>query len=179
LYKKVLAGDGEERYTYLFKKPVSPHLAASCEGKSIDVSELVKQLRLRSSGSNYLLAEGAGGLYVPLNNKGSCVIDIIAGSELPAIIVARTGVGTINHTTLTAEVLRNRGIPIGGIIFSSTDKIEKEIEEDNIKMVEKLTHLPVIGWIPYTECIENRLEDKNFRSSIVKAWKIDKLREGL
>lgn len=178
LYKKVLAEGDKKRYTYLFKKSSSPHFAASFESKSIDVSELVKQLNLRSSGASYLLAEGAGGLYVPLTNDGVFLIDLIKESGLPAIIVARTGVGTINHTMLTVEVLRNRGIQIKGIIFSSTKKIDKEIEVDNIGMIEKLTKLPIIGTIPYIENIESKLGDKVFRSTIVNGWKIDKLKEG-
>ena len=175
-YKTVLAEE-EKRYTYLFKKPSSPHYAASIEGKSIDVSELVRQLKRRSFGSKYLLAEGAGGLYVPLNNDGSCVIDLLQASGLPTIIVARTGVGTINHTVLTVAALRSRGILIAGIIFSSTEKIEKEIEVDNIEMVKKLTNLPIIGTIPYTENFEEKLRDQRFRSSIVSTWKIKNLKE--
>ena len=176
LYKIALAEE-EKRYTYLFKKPSSPHYAALFEGKSIDVSELVRQVKRRASSTKYLLAEGAGGLYVPLNNEGSCVIDLVQASGLSTIIVARTGVGTINHTLLTVEALRNRGILIEGIIFSSTEKIEKEIEEDNIEMVKKLTNLSVIGTINYTKNLEVKLRDQRFRSSIVSTWKIENLKE--
>ncbi|AOV06199.1 dethiobiotin synthase [Sporosarcina ureilytica] len=177
-YKAVLAQEGEKRYTYLFKKPSSPHYAAAIEGKSIDVGELERQLKRRASSPKHLLVEGAGGLYVPLNNEGYCVLDLMQAGELPAIIVARTGVGTINHTILTVEALRNRDISIAGIVFSNTNNDEKAIEEDNIRMIKKITCLPVIGTIPYIENIEDNLLNQQFRSSIVRTWDVENLKVG-
>ncbi|MDS9472840.1 dethiobiotin synthase [Sporosarcina pasteurii] len=177
-YKAVLETETEKRYTYLFEKPSSPHYAAAIEGKSIDVVELERQLKRRASSTKHLLVEGAGGLYVPLNNEGYCVLDLIQAGQLPAVIVARTGVGTINHTILTIEALRSRGITIAGIVFSNTNNDEKAIKEDNIKMIKKLTNLPIIGTIPFTEHMEEKLLDQSFRSSIVSKWNIESLKEG-
>lgn len=175
-YKAVLPTK-EKRYTYLFETPSSPHYAAAIEGTSIDINKLTDYLKRTSSNIDCLLAEGAGGLYVPLDDQGICMIDLIENSDYPAIVVARTGVGTINHTLLTVEALRNRHIPIGGLIFSNTEPVNEEIEADNIAMITKLTNLPTIGTIPYIENLEEKLHHQHFRTSIVQTWKIEHLKE--
>lgn len=176
LYKTVLPTT-ETRYSYLFETPSSPHYAAALEETAIDSETLTTYLTSPPPGIDLLLAEGAGGLYVPLDAQGTCIIDLIEKSYYPAIIVARTGVGTINHTLLTVEALRNRGIPIEGLIFSNTTPVNEDIVADNLAMISKLTNLPTIGTIPYIENIEEKLHDQNVRTSIVHTWKIEHLKE--
>jgi len=96
---------------YKLNTPASPHLAAERDGITIDL----KQIKEPKT-NNHLVIEGAGGIFVPLNNN-DCVIDLIQ-NDYKVIVVSRHYLGSINHTLLTIEALKNRKINIAGIIFS-------------------------------------------------------------
>jgi dethiobiotin synthetase len=98
--------------TFLFKEPVSPHLAASLEGKEI----VLKTIGVPET-QNTLIIEGAGGLLVPLNQT-DFVIDMISAFKAEAIVVVKHYLGSINHTMLTLEALKSRDIKIAGLIFN-------------------------------------------------------------
>jgi dethiobiotin synthetase len=98
--------------SYLFKEPVSPHLAAELEGKQI----VLVDLKLPET-QNTVIIEGAGGLLVPLNSK-DFVVDLISYFEAEAVLVVKHYLGSINHTMLSIEALNRRGIKIAGIIFN-------------------------------------------------------------
>lgn len=99
---------------YRLREPLSPHAAARIEGIEIDCS----QLRLPELADNAsLIVEGAGGLLVPIN-RSFLMIDLIEQFSLPVLIVARSGLGTINHTLLTVMALKRRGIPIAGVVMN-------------------------------------------------------------
>lgn len=91
--------------------PLSPHEAARLEGQYIDLSDFTLPDTPRP-----LVVEGAGGVLVPLNDQAQ-MIDLIAHLGLPALIVARSGLGTLNHTLLTLEALRHRTIGILGVVM--------------------------------------------------------------
>jgi dethiobiotin synthetase len=97
---------------FLFREPVSPHLAASLEGKEI----VLKAIKVPET-QNSLIIEGAGGLLVPLNNT-DFVIDMIPAFDAEAVVVVKHYLGSINHSMLTLEALKSRGIKIAGIIFN-------------------------------------------------------------
>ena len=99
---------------YALNTPASPHLAAELDGISIDLKKIVEPKT-----ENHLVIEGAGGVFVPLNDK-DCVIDLIQ-KEYKVIVVSRHYLGSINHTLLTVEALQNRKIKIAGIIFSGDE----------------------------------------------------------
>ncbi|KMY53036.1 hypothetical protein AC623_02710 [Bacillus sp. FJAT-27231] len=169
----------EKLYTYLFKKASSPHLAAEEEGAAIDEEAIIEEIKERSSRPKLLLTEGAGGLYVPLNRKGRCLIDVMEEVSLPVVIAARTGLGTINHTMLTIEAIKQRKLPIAGLVFSSTSPGEKDMEEDNMKVIYELSRIPIIGHIPFIEDLPNSLKHDRYRSEIVKDWHFNRLMEGI
>ncbi|RJS61534.1 dethiobiotin synthase [Bacillus sp. PK3_68] len=170
---------GERLYTYLFKKASSPHLAAEEEAAIIDEQVIIEEIRRRASKSTLLLVEGAGGLYVPLNRKGRCMVDVMEETGLPVVIAARAGLGTINHTILTIEAIQKRGLPITGVVFSSTVPGEKSIERDNFRVIHELSGLPIIGHIPFIKDIDHSLRESRYRSEIVRDWKFDRLMEGI
>ena len=95
-------------------KPVSPHLAARWAGTPIDVDALVGSL---PGGNNAWLVEGAGGVLVPVNET-HMIADLISRLGLAVVVVARSGLGTINHTLLTLEALRARALPIAGVLLA-------------------------------------------------------------
>lgn len=97
--------------SYALNTPASPHFAAELDGIVIDLNEIVEPIT-----ENHLVIEGAGGIFVPLN-ENDCVIDLIQPDH-KVIVVSRHYLGSINHTLLTIEALQNRKIKIAGIIFS-------------------------------------------------------------
>ncbi|MAY90222.1 MAG: dethiobiotin synthase [Rickettsiales bacterium] len=99
--------------TYVLSNPLSPNIAAKKENVIIDLEKLKKQ---KIEQNKFTIVEGAGGLLVPINEK-YLVIDMIKYFKLPVILVAKTELGTINHTLLSLEVLANRSQQIKGIIF--------------------------------------------------------------
>ncbi len=99
--------------TYALREPLSPHAAAALDGVRIDLDAFV----LPPSDGRPLVVEGAGGLLVPLNEE-ALVIDLIDRLQLPVLLVARSGLGTINHTLLSLAALRSRQLPILGVVLN-------------------------------------------------------------
>lgn len=122
---------------YRFKKPRSPHEAAAAEGVVIDIDKI----RLPNI-SNNLIIEGAGGLHVPIS-WNFWMIDLIKSFHIPVILVTRTQLGTLNHTLLSLEALKNRSIPIAGYIMTGPYDYENE------QSLKKLTDVPFLGYVPY------------------------------
>jgi dethiobiotin synthetase len=100
--------------SYALKTPASPHLAAELDGITIDLNEIVEPIT-----DNHLVVEGAGGVFVPLN-ANDCVIDLIQ-SDYKVVVVSRHYLGSINHTLMTIEALKNRNSTIAGIVFSGEE----------------------------------------------------------
>jgi dethiobiotin synthetase len=133
---KELAGAEIVPEAYVLKLPASPHQAAAEEGIIIDPDSLVPP-------EGPLVIEGAGGLMVPLTRE-VLYIDVFARWKLPLILCARTKLGTINHTLLSIEAIRRRGIPLHGVAFigEANEESEKIIVE--LGQVKRLGRLPVI-----------------------------------
>jgi dethiobiotin synthetase len=124
---------------YLFKTPVSPHLAAEIEYKSIDI----KRLNLPNSIAP-LIVEGAGGLMVPLTNN-TYIKDLIKHFDLSVILVVKHYLGSINHTLLTIESLKFFNISLAGIIFNGEPNLSSE------KIIEQYTNAPILGRVPFAK----------------------------
>jgi dethiobiotin synthetase len=100
--------------SYKLNTPASPHLAAEIDGITIDLKNIKEPIT-----KNHLVVEGAGGVLVPLNTN-DFVIDLVQ-PDYKIIIVSRHYLGSINHTLLTIEAIKNRGLSIAGIIFSGNE----------------------------------------------------------
>jgi dethiobiotin synthetase len=99
--------------TYMLKEPLSPHEAARIDGVSISLTNFkLPERKLRP-----LVVEGAGGVMVPLNDQ-HLMLDLIKHLALPVVLVARSSLGTINHTLLSLHVLRARSIPVLGVVMN-------------------------------------------------------------
>lgn len=129
----------EHLNTYSFKEPASPHYAARLENALIDKGVILQHIDKMKALYQYVICEGAGGLFVPLNENFH-FLKLIEESRLPVILVARSSLGTINHTLLSIESLTNRNIPIKGVIFNQFTNTELEIE--NIRTIHKMTSIP-------------------------------------
>jgi dethiobiotin synthetase len=128
---------------YLLQLPASPHLSAEAEGAEIDTGTL--QL---PDTDGVLVAEGAGGLMVPLNRR-ELYLDLIARWGAPVILCARTQLGTINHTLLSLKALRDAGCEVVGVAFIGNP--EPEVEE-TICQFGKAAHL---GRLPFVEALRS------------------------
>jgi len=136
---RALTGLPDDRFlpeAYVLQEPASPHLSARLEGVEITLDRLALPAI-----DAPLIAEGAGGLMVPLNER-DLAIDLFARWGAPVILVARTGLGTINHSLLSIEALKARAIPIGGLIFSG------DPHEENQRIIPELSGVRSLGRLP-------------------------------
>jgi len=146
---KAVSGFPEEQKNitpYSFKNAVAPHFAARLEGKLIDLAVIKDTFRYLKSHYDFIVAEGAGGLAVPLDDQGFMQYDLIRELGFPCILVARTGLGTINHTLLTFNLAQSVGITIKGIVMNGNG--ETPLETDNIETIRKLSGIPAIFTVP-------------------------------
>jgi dethiobiotin synthetase len=123
---------------YRLREPASPHAAARAEGVRIDLDRIVAHPR---SHDRPIVAEGAGGLLVPLNET-DLMVDLIQRLGHPVVLVARTGLGTLNHTLLSVGELRRREIPLLGVVLSG------DPHPGNAAAIEHYGAVPVLGTIP-------------------------------
>ncbi|MFH0894944.1 MAG: dethiobiotin synthase [Bacteroidota bacterium] len=123
--------------SYLLREPLSPHAAAAKENIDIHIDKIVKPKT-----KNSLIIEGAGGLMVPLNMHGNLMIDLIAVLGFEVILVSKNYLGSINHTLLSLELLKQRGIHVKGIVFSGEPNLESESIIRKISCEKILFHVP-------------------------------------
>jgi len=129
---------------YSLKENLSPDQSAKLENINIELSNcMLPNLK------KPLIVEGAGGVFVPLNQK-ECIIDLIKKFNLPTIVVARGTLGTINHTLLTIDALRSRHINLAGIIFSGELNVENKKSIEYWGQVRTLLHIPLFKNINYS-----------------------------
>ena len=124
--------------SYKLNTPASPHYAAEIDNITIDLKKIIEPKT-----ENHLVIEGAGGLFVPLNND-NCIIDLIQ-PEYKVVIVSRHYLGSINHTLLTIEALKSRNINIAGIIFSGDENQATEsiiLSKTNINFIGRINQEP-------------------------------------
>jgi dethiobiotin synthetase len=122
--------------TYRLRTPASPHLAARIDHVAIDTSQLTPPLT-----DAPLVIEGAGGLLVPLTET-EVFANVFARWQIPVILCARTGLGTINHTLLSLEALRHRTIPVFGIAFIGDEQTETQ------RIIAAMGQVRILGRLP-------------------------------
>jgi dethiobiotin synthetase len=134
-----------------FGPPLSPHYAAELAGHDIAPADLRTGARAAAETATPgpLICEGVGGLHVPLT-PDYLVRDLATDLALPLVIVARTGLGTINHTLLTVETARAAGLDVAGIVMTPWPDDPAPIEGSNRATIERLTGIAVSGLPPAT-----------------------------
>jgi dethiobiotin synthetase len=125
---------------YRLKTPASPHHAAAIDGVRIEA----EALSVPDVSGRRLVIEGSGGLMVPLDGR-TLYIDVFARWQMPVVLCARTTLGTINHSLLSIEALRNRGIELLGVAFIGASHPESERAICEIGNVRRLGRLPPIS----------------------------------
>ena len=121
---------------YALSQPLSPHLAAERDGVAISVSSFALPRTDRP-----LVVEGAGGVMVPLNADHT-MLDLMERLMLPTIVVARSTLGTINHTLLTLTALRGRAIPILGVVINGP------LNPDNSQAIRQFGQVEILAELP-------------------------------
>ncbi|MFJ1350324.1 dethiobiotin synthase [Capnocytophaga canimorsus] len=174
-WKPIQSGDLENSDTYKIKRwisnsktffhpnayalsiPASPHLSAKLDDTAIEIDKII-----RPKTENHLVIEGAGGLLVPLNET-TTIADLILPSDR-IIIVSRHYLGSINHTLLTIEALKNRNLTPYGIIFSGEENTSSE------EIILKKSGIPCLGRID-----EEPYFDKNVIRYYAEKWKSNEI----
>jgi len=134
---------------YRFRNPLAPLVAAELEGKRIQTGRIMAAYRVLACRHDFMIIEGAGGIMVPLS-PNYLYLDLAEAIGLPVVIVARPGLGTINHTLLTVAALKERGIAIAGVIINYSNKNKPgTAEETNPGVIEKISRVTVLGAVPY------------------------------
>ncbi|NUU62707.1 dethiobiotin synthase [Paenibacillus agri] len=136
---------------FTFEAPLTPMLAARQAGVDLTLQEIIAAGLPLTKRFEALLIEGAGGVAVPLTDD-ALIVDLISELRVPALIVARSGLGTINHTLLTASFLRDRGVPIVGVILNdgeSTEPYDDPSVATNAQLIEQYSGLKVLGRFPH------------------------------
>ena len=139
--------------TYCFDPPVSPHLAAEAAGVRIDLARIRPPANL----ARPVIAEGAGGILVPINDS-ELMLDLAGHLGFPVLIAARAALGTINHTLLTVRALLCAKIRIQGVVMIG------HRNKDNERSVEHFGDVPVIGTIPWLDTIDREALLSAYRS---------------
>lgn len=129
-------------------RAVSPHLAARFSGTRITVRALVEQIReadhkVRAAAPRWIV-EGAGGVLVPINERET-MADVILALHIPVLVVARSTVGTINHTLLTIEALRSRMMRVAGVIMVGHPDDENRVAIEKYGAAEVIAQMPIFA----------------------------------
>ncbi len=128
---------------YKFKKPMSPHLAAKDEGREIILKNIIDRFNQLKNKYDTIIVEGVGGLMTPLN-EAETFADLAQALKIPVIIVTHPNLGTLNHTLLTVEACKQKTIEIAGLIVNRYPDNPDEVQENNLRELEKLTGIKPI-----------------------------------
>jgi dethiobiotin synthetase len=133
-----------------FEEPLAPAIAARRVNQPLDWPSIQRSLDVIAATSDVMLIEGVGGLMVPLDDRHT-VLDLAQWLALPAVIVARPNLGTINHTLLTAAALRHANLPIAGVVINRyPSDTPATVEETNPPAIEKWGKLRILAIVPET-----------------------------
>lgn len=133
----------EEIAPYRYGPPASPHLAAELAGEEIDRERLRQAARAAAGGADAIVCEGVGGLLVPLSPT-YLVRDLAVDLGYPLVVVARPGLGTINHTLLTLEAARATGLEVAAVVLTPWPEKPTEIESSNRETIATLVDVEVL-----------------------------------
>lgn len=121
-------------------RPVSPLVAARAEGRTLDVPNLCRRIEDHASGAELVVIEGAGGWRVPIT-KHHGMGDLARMLGANVILVARAGLGTVNHTVLSIESIRASGVPLAAVLLSVQPTDDRAFAEENASTIATMTEL--------------------------------------
>ena len=134
---------------WVFPEPLAPSVAARRHGVTLSVEHIAAAIREQAEQDVDIVVEGIGGLLCPLN-ESETVADLIAALALPALVVTRYALGTLNHTLLTLEVAASRRLAIAGIIVNETAPLTGLAERTNAEELRRLLSVPILAELPFS-----------------------------
>lgn len=156
------------------RHPLAPSVAARIENREIDLSCLETAFTALQQKYDFVIVEGVGGIAVPLRDD-FLVAHLIEQLQLPILIVAQAGLGTLNHTLLTVAFAERFGLQIAGIVLNNhSPEVAGLAEATNPVEIEKLTNIPVIGVVPYEKRLDTADPDPTFLADFMNqhiAWR--------
>jgi dethiobiotin synthetase len=140
---------------YSLSAPLAPAVAARLEGRRLELATILGAARALGERHELLVVEAAGGLLVPLTERETYA-DLAVALGLPVIVVARAGLGTVNHAALTVEALRRRGLGIAAIVLNRTAPDDDPSVPHNAAEIARLTGENVVGPLAFKADIAER-----------------------
>ena len=141
-----------------FRAPLAPNVAARRERAEIDFQQLCDGAYWWRGRVEIFLVEGVGGLLCPLTARET-IADLAAALKYPLLVVARLGLGTVNHTLLTVEAARSRGLTVAGIVLNEAEPLASlEGTEENPFEIERRTRIPVLGILRHGRSLPTRAD---------------------
>ena len=147
-----------------FKMAASPYTASKSLKVKVKVDSVLSSFKKLSNLHSMLLVEGMGGIMTPIL-KNYFVTDLIKDMKLPAVIVTRTRIGTVNHTIMTCKMCEKYKIPIKGIIINNFDSDGYKVKTLK-RDLQSLTGVPILGTIPFIDNLSDDSLYKNFKKNI-------------
>jgi dethiobiotin synthetase len=130
-----------------FALPAAPTVAAAAEAREVDLGVIEAAHARLAARHAWLVVEGAGGLLVPAA-RGASMADLAARLGHPLVIVARARLGTLNHTALTLEAARHRGLAVAGLVICHADGALCAADASNLEALRDAPGAPLLGEIP-------------------------------
>jgi dethiobiotin synthetase len=147
-----------------FKMAASPYTASKSLKVKVKIESVLSSFKKLSKIHEMLLVEGMGGIMTPIL-KNYFVTNLIKEMKIPAVIVTRSKVGTVNHTIMTCKMCEKYKIPIKGIIINNFDSDGYQVKTLK-RDLQSLTGVPILGTIPYIENLSDDSLYKNFKKNI-------------
>ncbi len=137
-----------------FESPLAPLSASEIDMRDIDMAEIKKAFAVLSMTYEAIVVESIGGIMVPIS-KGIYTVGLAAELGLPLLVIARPGLGTVNHTMLTVNCALREGLQVAGIILNYSKPPENSLaEKTNPMLLSQVCPVPIIGILPYLESID-------------------------
>lgn len=134
---------------FLYEPACSPHLAGRMAGRYAEFDVIRDCYAKLSDRYEVILVEGAGGMYAPID-ESKTMLDLMQALDLPVVLVARRGLGTINHSLLSIQALREAGLNLLGVIFNETENLPRDfIREDNPRAVAQFGDVRILGDVDF------------------------------
>jgi len=157
-----------------FENPLAPLTASEMEGRAVDLRRIKKAYQKLSLEYDAMIVEGIGGLLVPVR-RNYFVLDLASDLGLPVVVVARPGLGTINHTMLTVNYALKAGLTVAGIILNHIRPPEgTPAEVTNPDTIRQISPVPILGVFPFLDDFESatigKAADRNLDKEIIKKY---------
>jgi dethiobiotin synthetase len=148
-----------------FQSPLAPLAASDLEKTGVRITEIKKAFNKLTKKYDAVVVEGIGGLMVPIK-KDYSVVELAKEFWLPLIVVAKPGLGTINHIMLTVNYALKEGLEVAGVIINYSQPPENSLaEKTNPKLLEQICPVPIIGILPYLKNLsEEAIEETAFKN---------------